>query len=79
MAILFLPSLAALLEKAEAQKGYPLTQHEVETLRDGAICISVPDELLRTMDPLRGYQDIDPKKCWEAWRDYRLSGNTRLA
>lgn len=79
MAILFIPSLAALLEKAEAHKGHPLTQHEVETLRDSATCISVPDELLRTMDPSRGYQDIDPATCWEAWKNYRLSGNRRMA
>lgn len=79
MAILFIPSLIALLVKAEAQKGYPLTQQEVETLRDGATCISVPDELLRTMDPSRGYQDIDPTKCWEAWKNYRLAASARTA
>lgn len=79
MAILFIPPLAALLTRAEVQKGYPLTQHEVETLRDGATCISVPDDLLHAMDPSRGYQDIDATRCWEAWKSYRLSdrGMTR--
>lgn len=79
MAILYIPSLVSLLVNAEKQKGSGLTQQEVEKIRDNATCISVPDDLVRGMDPSRGYRDIDPARCWEAWRDSRSAGLAQTA
>ncbi|MGB9097661.1 hypothetical protein [Erwinia sp.] len=79
MAVLFIPSLISLLVKAETQKGSGLTQQEVEHIRENATCISVPDDLVRGMDPSRGYRDIDPSRCWEAWLDYRSPGLAQTA
>jgi len=71
MTIVFIPSLAALLIRAERQKGSLLTQQEVEEVRDNATCVFVPDDIARHLEPSRGYSDIDPLNCWEQWASYR--------
>lgn len=79
MAIVFIPSLAALLAQAERQKGSLLTQQEVEAIRDNATCVSVPDDIARHLEPSRGYSDIDPLNCWEQWVFCRAVNLTKTA
>ncbi|WP_034914177.1 hypothetical protein [Erwinia sp. 9145] len=71
MALVYIPSLIGLLINAEQRKGSVLTRLEVEAIRDGSVCISVPDFIARSMEPACGYNDIDPQKCWEEWSRYR--------
>ncbi len=79
MAVVFIPSLIALLMQAERQKGSLLTQQEVEEVRDNATCVSVPDEIARHLEPSRGYSDIDPLRCWEQWITYRAADLIKTA
>lgn len=65
------PSLVAILLNAEKTKGAPLTEEEVIRIRDHCEAIAVPPEVARKMDEERGYLDIDPENCWEAWQSAR--------
>jgi hypothetical protein len=58
---------------AEQQKGSPLTRAEVESVRDCATCVLLPEaQALRVRDA-RSYDDIDPEQAWEAWQVVRLT------
>lgn len=50
MAIVFIPSLIALLEAKEKEAGCELTQCEVESIRDNATAIELPAEVVDDMD-----------------------------
>lgn len=67
------------LTKAEKRKGAALTRQEAEAICASAVYISVPDNLVRNLDPSRGYSDIDRTKCWEAWLSYRSHERIRTA
>jgi hypothetical protein len=68
------PLLVALIDR-EKEKGAPLTQREVEALRDQARCLVLPPSVARALQAQRGYADIDRDNCWEDWcaRRERLS------
>jgi hypothetical protein len=70
MTIVFLPTLFVLLTVKESEAGRPLTQEEVEGIRDNAVAISLPDEIANAMDDNRGYSDIDADNVWDEWKDY---------
>jgi len=66
-----IPSLVSILLAIERRKGAPLTEREVLDIRDKAGVMVLPDkgELLQKD---RGYDDIDPVRCWEEWQRVRL-------
>lgn len=63
----YIPPLITLLLNAAARKGKPLTQAEVEAIRDSGICVALPAEVAVQMASERGYDDISPQ---HVWRDY---------
>ncbi|TPG53703.1 hypothetical protein [Ewingella americana] len=67
MAIVFIPTLVALLEAKEKETGRELIRHEVESIRDNATAIELPTEIARDMTKSRGYQDIDAEEVWNEW------------
>ncbi|OWF77591.1 hypothetical protein B4900_16185 [Yersinia rohdei] len=67
MAVVFIPSLVALLEAKEKEAGRELLRHEVEAIRDNATTIELPTEIARDMTKSRGYQDIDAEHVWNEW------------
>jgi hypothetical protein len=72
LVLVFIPALAPLLLRAEQEKGSPLTEQEVLAIRDAASCVAVPEEAARAIYEERGYEDIDPDHCWQAWQQLRL-------
>lgn len=66
-----IPPLVALLKSKESQKGSPLTEEEVITIRDNAVAMAVTEDTAKTMEESRGYPDIDPENCWEEWQVVR--------
>jgi hypothetical protein len=67
LVLVFVPSLAALLLRAEEKKGSRLTREEVEALRDGATVVAVPPAVARAMEEERGYRDAQADRCWDDW------------
>lgn len=72
LVLLFVPALVAMLAHHEKQKGGQLTREEVETIRDKCVVMAVAPAHSLAMAQSRGYQDIDPNVCWEAWQQVRL-------
>ncbi|MBX9668096.1 MAG: hypothetical protein K2X93_10780 [Candidatus Obscuribacterales bacterium] len=68
----FSPSLALLLAQAEEVKGKPLTEDEVISVRDNAVCMMVAPEAAAGMDESRGYCDVEPENCWADWHRLRV-------
>ena len=66
----FVPALAQVLYDAEADKGSPLTEDEVNTIRDASICITLRASVARAMEEKRG-RDIDPERAWDEWQVFR--------
>ncbi|MEX5411400.1 hypothetical protein [Atlantibacter hermannii] len=71
MAMVFIPALVALLEAKEKETGRELTRDEVESIRDNATAIALPEEIAVDMTNSRGYPDIDPEDVWNAWLAYK--------
>lgn len=71
MAIVFIPSLVALLESKEKEAGYELTQSEVESIRDNATTVELPSDIVDDMDKSRGYQDLNASNVWNDWLIYK--------
>jgi hypothetical protein len=69
LAFLFVPSLAALLDRAEQLKGGPLTEDEVLQIRDAALVTVAPADVVQAVEAERGYAEVDrtdPLRSWEA-------------
>jgi hypothetical protein len=66
----FVPPLAQVLYDAETEKGSPLTEDEVNSIRDAAICITLRASVAQAMEDKRG-RDIDPEHAWAQWRVFR--------
>jgi SAM-dependent methyltransferase len=75
----FVPSLKATLTHHEKVKGSPLTQDEVERVRDEAPTVLVTAEMLAELVAERGYEDIDPDACWEQWQAVRATTQAKEA
>ena len=69
--IVFIPSLAAILMNLENQKGNPLTKEEVFNIRDKSVVVALPNTVAINMVKNRGYDDINPRKCWLEWQHLR--------
>ena len=58
----------AILAAAEENAGEPLTQVQVETIRDQAVCISLKIADVQKLERARGYADLDPELVWPQWQ-----------
>ena len=67
----FMPALVVILHAAEQEKGEPLTEAEVLSIRDDAVCMTVPLSVADDLERSRGYSDIPPADCWHAWLSVR--------
>jgi hypothetical protein len=68
---LFVPPLATVLAHAEQKKGAPLTQPEVEAIRDKSACIMMEPADAQKMGQSRGFIDVNPQNCWADWHRLR--------
>lgn len=75
-AMVFMPSLAALLTAAEEKKGRALTQKEVLAVRDNGVCMAMEWEDAQNLERSRGYADLEPELVWEQWKVLRHAGAT---
>lgn len=71
MKIVFVPALIVVLIDKEQEMGRELTRQDVESIRDGATAIRLPDEAAEDMIRERGYRDIDPENVWGEWLAYK--------
>src|ERR1700733_15262441 len=69
----FIPALAPLILRAEQMKGSPLDREEVLEIRDQAASMLMSVQDARALEENRGYRDLDPERCWEEWREFRLN------
>jgi hypothetical protein len=65
--LVFIPSLAALLTRAQQLKGAALTEGQVLAIRDGSTVVVVDRDAARAMEKKRGYADIDAADAWRSW------------
>jgi hypothetical protein len=68
----YIPSLAAILLSVEKKLGSPLTEKQVEALRDKASVMAFKPNAAKAAEDRRGYRDIDPTHAWEEWQRLRL-------
>ncbi|MBY0227822.1 MAG: hypothetical protein K2W96_00940 [Gemmataceae bacterium] len=73
---MFIPSLGALLTRAEELKDAPLTEDECLRIRDACIndpsrCVRMTREQADGIAERRGYADINPDDCWTDWQRVR--------
>ncbi|HDX4047830.1 TPA: hypothetical protein ROG05_000170 [Enterobacter soli] len=71
MTIVFIPALVAILVAKERETGRALTQQEVESIRDEATGINLPDDVAESMAVERGYEDIDHENVWREWLNFK--------
>jgi hypothetical protein len=64
----YIPALVALLLNLERKNGAPLTQAQVEAIRDQASVMAVPADAAKAVEEKRGYQDLDPRDAWREWQ-----------
>lgn len=70
--LVIIPSLVAQLLHAEQEKGAPLSEAEVLSIRDNSDCVAIHPDDLHAFVEQRGYEDIDPEQCWEQWQQARI-------
>jgi hypothetical protein len=63
LVLTFVPALVVLLLRAEQDKGSPLTNGEVLSIRDNGACVALPQSQVRLLAERRGYDDIDPEQA----------------
>jgi hypothetical protein len=63
-----MPALVAVLLAREKEKGAPLTEEEVTSIRDNAASTATPLDVKLKVEAERGYLDINPKKAWLNWQ-----------
>lgn len=67
----FIPPLVDVIRWAEEAKGEPLTEAEVTTIRDEAICLTMRQSHAQALESKRGYPDLDPENVWQEWQAIR--------
>lgn len=72
LAILFMPSLAALLGYAEQIKAIPLSEEEVIRIRDSAVVVATKADVAAAVAKQRGYPDVDAADPWKSWQTMRV-------
>ena len=65
MAVVFIPAVVAVLEAKEKDFGRELTREDVQSIRDNATAIELPEEIAKDMIKSRGYPDIDAQNPWD--------------
>ena len=74
LVIVAMPPLVDILRMREKEKGSPLTEEEVLSIRDGVPCIVLPySEAVRIAEQ-RGYEDIPLENPWDDWVAVRADG-----
>jgi hypothetical protein len=73
LVIVAIPPLVAILLNREHEKGGPLTESEVLSIRDGAVCMAMPYDVAAKVAAKRGYDDIRLECAWEDWNAVRPS------
>jgi hypothetical protein len=73
LVIVPIPPLVVILIQEESGKGAPLTQQEVEAIRDRAVCMTMKAADARRLEERRGYPDINAERCWEEWSARRAA------
>lgn len=63
-----IPSLVAMLLAAEREKGDALAEAEVDRVVDEAPAIAMSADDVRTLERMRGYADIEPRRAWAQWQ-----------
>ncbi|WP_299752966.1 hypothetical protein [uncultured Tateyamaria sp.] len=71
LVLVFVPALVAILKAAEDDKGSPLEEKEVLTIRDKATCMAVSMPYAVALEEQRGYPDISAETVWEDWKVLR--------
>jgi hypothetical protein len=71
MVPVFIPPLITMLKEHERQKGSPLTEAEVLAIRDKCVTIMMRESMARQMAERRGYNDLNPDRCWKEWQQVR--------
>jgi hypothetical protein len=66
-----MPALGALLQRAEKQRGTELSATEVVRIRDAAPSIALLLEQAQAMREERGYDDVEPSRVYESWREFK--------
>jgi len=67
----FMPSLVSVLLRHERDKGEPLTEDEVIAIRDKSVAVMLRQSAAVEIAQKRGYDDIDPARCWLEWQRVR--------
>jgi hypothetical protein len=70
--LVFIPALLVLLLNAEEKKGSPLTEAEVNAIRDSGVCMAMPASAALALVEKRGYPDINADAAWPEWQRARL-------
>ena len=66
--IQFIPALVAILLSAERKNGAPLTQAQVELIRDRSSVMVASSGGSKAVEDRRGYQDLNPRDVWREWQ-----------
>jgi hypothetical protein len=66
-ALVFIPSLAALLTRAQQLNGAALSEQQVLPIRNAATVLVADLDSARAMEEKRGYADIDAADAWRSW------------
>ena len=72
LSLVFIPTLAALLTRAQQLNGAALTEDQVLRIRDRSTVVVVHHGDARAVEERRGYVDIDAADAWHSW--LRLQG-----
>jgi len=67
LALVFVPSLGALLTRAQQLSDAPLTEQQVLRIRDRSNVVAVHHDVARRTEEQRGYVDIDAADAWRDW------------
>jgi hypothetical protein len=67
LSLVFVPSLAALLTRAQQLNGAALAEDQVVRIRNGSLVMVVSHGDARAMEEQRGYVDIDAADAWHSW------------
>ncbi|ANH66573.1 hypothetical protein [Mitsuaria sp. 7] len=70
--LVFIPALLVLLLNAEQKKGSPLTEAEVNAIRDSGVCMALPVSAALALAEKRGYPDINADEAWTEWQRARV-------
>jgi hypothetical protein len=71
LAVVFMPSLAALLDRAEQIKEAPLAEEQVLRIRDAALVVVTFADVAALTVEQRGYEEVDPADPWRSWQSIR--------